>query len=221
MSGAQYLHKPIPGITEDDEAFSLCYYKRGTRTGYAFNTYGDEQAPVSWHKFPEGYVSAWPLREAYQRLWDLYSDSVEDAYVTARMARDLSGRVINTIPRDKICLDPEGHEFKAQTVYIAPYCAEEIPEDTILYNGMKSFRTPKNYYRVSRIRGVDSTESRVPFFGGVEGYKPLSHTCDCHPNIYHMGRFGVWDKNVLLHNVWEDAMEYANAMKWERTNALH
>lgn len=222
MNGAQYLHRAIPGATDPAEAFRVNYIKEGKARQYALNVYGDENAPVSWAKFAEGPQLAYPLHETYNRLWEMYHELIVNAEIQARDVPQFvreARRVISTIPRKVLCQNPE-HNFEAQKVYIAPvFGTPHRPQghgmrNVIIYNGT----TRKPWYRTSSINGHDHTESRYPIFGGVEGYKPLRTNCDCHvaAGVQFLGRFGKWDKQILLHHVYDEAKEIATGIRWSR-----
>jgi hypothetical protein len=36
-----------------------------------------------------------------------------------------------------------------------------------------------------------------------EGKKLISNTCDCHPRIHRVGRWGQWQRGVLNHHPFE------------------
>ncbi len=198
MSGAQYLHQEIPGIT--GEPFTVTFKKLGSRAGYAINTYGSRFAPVSWDLWEEGPRPAWPLPEAYDKLWDLYSGEIESEWVTAEMIPSLykqTDLLVSTVPRRSLCTDPEGHHFHGQRVWISDEAHETCEPNTIIYNGLQKRR----WYRSSLINGIGSTESRIEHDGWIPGVKPLKTNCNCHPHVFFRGRFGAWQKNVLLHHV--------------------
>lgn len=217
MNGAQYLHKGIPGISETGDHFAIKYVKHGTAQCYAKKVYGDWDAPVSWHNFSHGLFDAWSLQPAYNRLWERYAHLIEEYFMSGPALQDYmqdyTGHIISTIPRKALCL--ADHQFDAQQVYITNTAPEEVDYDTIVYNGTKQ----GGWYRASLIRGHGSTEYRAgpdtPF--EPNGYKPTTHDCDCfadEPGLTFLGRFGEWNKRVLMHNVYESARETARGLVW-------
>jgi hypothetical protein len=206
MSGAQYLHEPIPGIT--GKSFNVNFVKLGKRDGYARNTYGNEHAPVSWDKWPAGLTPAWSLPSAYDLLWETYHNEIDDQWVTQDLIPELiaeSSFVISTIPRTHLCSDPDGHGFFGQKVWIKDEAADRVRANQIVYNGLKR----PTWYRSSLINGIGSTESRYEMEDSKPGVKPLGTSCKCHPELFYKGRFGSWSKNVLLHHVYNDVAAMA------------
>jgi len=107
----------------------------------------------------------------------------------------------------KICRDPR-HDFKNQPVWIndeVPY-EVEVRDDMIVYNG----RTDEHWYRASRIAGKEAIETTKPMDGWRYGHKPLSTNCNCQDHLGEkfasVGRFGKWEKGVLSHTAFWDAL---------------
>lgn len=208
LHGAQYLHDDIPGIEVSPTLME--YLKVGTRAGYALKVYGSSTAECSWDTYPEGPQLAWPLRAVYELAWERLSKYIVPTNVSARnigaivAAHDL---VVSTIPKPVTCLLSGKHEFKSQPVWIEgamPFLdnglAQNLEENTIMYNGLSE----DNWYRFSKIMGSLSTEYAVSMPRAMKVLKPLSNTCTCHPGLMYIGRYGKWQKNVLVHNAyWE------------------
>lgn len=233
MNGAQYLHKPIPGVTQKEDALDIWYLKPGNKRNYAINVYGDGDAPVSWTKFTQGKVVGYSLQNVYNRLWDRYLESFRHGYVSNGESNVWeeaaeADMVISTIPRTAWCRQPDKHEFVSQEIMIAMASELDhtVPPNVVMYNGTAD----RGWYRTSRINGIQSTEIALlpkkpckSFPADVEqriGYKPLRHYCTCEPpnaeKFHYLGRFGQWQKHVLLHNVWEDAQELAQSLVWQQ-----
>jgi len=163
MRGAQYLHAPIPHLTNPAKRKTITFVKVGTRKGYAEKVYGKPDAPCSWDLFKEGPKSAWPIVAMYDMLWALYSHKIAHAAFGHRdspLADIVSDYdvVFSTIPARVLCVDPEHHFFNSQhVVFTGGYAAKEPLasfENVVVYNGDLS----KRWYRTSRIFGVEQTE---------------------------------------------------------------
>lgn len=215
IGGAQYIHRAIPFITGTRPDGLVSYVKVGTRDGYAEKVYGDTRAEVSWDLY-DGNVPIWNMRRVYSKLWDLYEASIEPGEASPAMVADLSrkGLVVSSIPLVALCITPERHEFTRQPVFIVQMNtnAGGMPEHVILYDGIPEHQ----HYRYSRIFGVESWEFAMPSASEIEGVvhiqKPISTTCDCHPLVVKVGRYGKWEKSQLAHNAFEDGLEVADGL---------
>jgi hypothetical protein len=224
ISGAQYFHREIPGLTGAPDGF-VTYMKTGTRDGYAKKVYGYESHPVSWDLWEDASVPAWSMHRIYMALWDMYYDgiidyeikSATDIYMLERLGADV---YISSIPAPKFC---EGnHHFIHVPMWITDGIEKDIqvPDNTIIYNGHPGVP----WYRASNLFGHESMEFpikpfRKPGDGAIRGMKPTAHNCDCHPNWMRVGRFGQWKRGVLVHNAFE---EVTHAMQQvQRTNSPH
>jgi hypothetical protein len=223
MRGAQYLHRPIPGLSGD--SFDVTYELWGDVDGYRTKVYGDMGDVLVSPETLVGTAPAWDIREAYDAAWDRYADKIVDVDFatqegTQGFLDDLGfgfDLVVNTIPAPVLCEQPDVHKFFSQKVWVT--------------EGLKSFNDPEFFtpggelrdlvvcsgdpddwwYRQSRIHGWENTEfphdkkPRVSEpFKVHEVEKPLRHTCVCHPEIVSMGRYGKWQKGVLSHESFFD-----------------
>lgn len=213
IGGAQYLHRAIPGITDQDPDGEIKFLKPGNRENYAMRVYGDPQAPTSWDNY-EGVHPIWNMRRAYAKLWAAYESRVVDTKLDFGVVRDLSlthDYVISTVPLKAICRGD--HSFTSQDVYIT----EEdlgLQENEIVMNGMApnddSLDTERtSWYRASKIFGHSSAEYPHPPFHAtcVKVTKPLKSNCVCHGEVYLAGRYGQWEKGVLIHHAYERALK--------------
>ncbi len=202
ISGAQYLHCAIPGITNENPDFQLKFVKLGERSGYAHKVYGSVDAPCSWDEFPDGYVDAWSMATAYGVLWHKWAPRIADVEIEGtdfvRRLVESHEVVVCTIPAPVLCIDPS-HKFESQKVWIAEGERPGVGQNTIVYSG----RMSDWWYRTSLIAGRGSTEAGVPLVGAQMGRKPLDTDCTCMPEVVRAGRFGQWKKGVLVHHVWE------------------
>lgn len=211
ISGAQYVHEAIPGLTAASPDALIRYIKHGTRAGYATKVYGSPDAPCSWDHFESGEVHAWQMEKVYDALWDEWYDEIQDGRVDAgdiAILLDDYDLVISAIPKTQTCI--RDHDFRWKNVWIADY--NSLPYETdnvILYNGDPL----DHWYRASRLFGHDSTESTDPMTGAKRGMKPLSNDCDCWKEITYVGRFGKWEKGVLVHHAYRDAIGACRALQ--------
>lgn len=218
LYGAQYLHKPIPGITEDAGRM-IRYALQGTIDGYRRKVYGATwDGTVSPEDLEETH-RGWDLRAAYDRLWDLHSDMINPGRVDAAWVRQViydEWYVINTIPLQALCY--QQHGFQAREI-IAAGDAPELgikvpyycPADNVMLNGLDE----PAWYRMSSIFGHTTVEwpSEVspPVPTAAKVLKPLRHKCDCWPpdRFIGVGRYGSWRKGVLTHHAYEEVLAWA------------
>lgn len=206
MHGAQYLHRPIPGLSKSDP-FTIDYELTGDVDGYKQKVYGgtDLRGKRVSPQDLLGSHQAWDIREAYDAAWDLYGSSVlplelvgepgEAASLLRWAGADLA---VSTVPAPLLCEAP-GHAFAAETVWAtdAAYGIAPDRDNLVLCSG----ETDHAWYRQSRIQGCENTEypaSKKPPVSKVwEVVKPVGTTCDCNPDIVRLGRYGLWEKGVL------------------------
>lgn len=228
MYGAQYLHRPIPGLTKS-EPVRVRYELRGTAEGYRQRVYGAEGGPdfVSPDRF-SGERDAWDIREAYDTAWDLYGhriqavDGITGADLLNQTGRNLGllaafhdyprTKIISTIPVHHICVGPS-HVINANRIWAmgdAPERGIKVPipvdRNTIVYNGELA---GPSWARVSNIFSYTSAEwpwnngRRPPIEHVTTVTKVVSTTCDCFlPKIWRAGRNGTWNKSILAHDAY-------------------
>lgn len=208
MRGAQYLHRPIPGLS--GEPFEIDYRLEGPVDGYRAKVYGDfSDVQVS----PEtlvGKAQAWDIREAYDNAWVEYAPLIrqwelehKDQLMEIEQDYDL---VISTIPARLLCGEPKEHEFISQAIWSTDFvkrlgvfeekAGEPIPDNIVVCSGYED----DWWYRQSRIHGWENTEFGFEHKPAGRSWlveKPISHTCDCRPEIVRMGRYGAWQKGLL------------------------
>jgi hypothetical protein len=220
LYGAQYLHAPIPGVT--NEAKTVRYTLRGTPEQYRRKVYGDSwDGTTSPEDFMEEH-NAWDLRWAYSDLWYRYAPEIVDctfydiSYEELRKhlwwGRDL---VVSTIPRT--VWDSNNANF--QRTYIWALGDTELPRVdkpyrpepfTVACDGTPG--TP--WYRVSNIYGhctmewpYNGVKSYIPVEGASLVTKPLRYLGNAAPDFLHLGRYGAWQKGVLTSDVFHEAMK--------------
>lgn len=224
LGGAQYLHRHIEGITEEDPELGIRYAKFGDAETYTRKVYGFTEDSSSFDKTPEGWIGAWNLSRAYDRLWGIYKDRIHHEQLHGEKVGQISPSfelVISSVPAPAVCYN-SAHSFNRQGIYLVS--AADVEPNTVLYSG----RMSEPWYRQSNIEGAAWTEystasmnrdwlNAAGFGNGMirKGIKPTGHNCDCHPWLLRVGRFGEWKRGVLTHHAFEktlDALTVARAV---------
>jgi len=206
IGGAQFLHRAIPEITNTDPD-AMCDFRHvGQRENYAKRVYGDPLADVSWGSYAEGLHPIWNMQQAYNQLWERYSELivVEEIYgdtlAKISKAEDL---VFSCIPAPALCRHQ--CKFVKQDVWIQTVDNHfDNLECAIVYNGSMS----GEWYRWSSLFG--HTFFEYPQFrpNAVKVSKPLRTDCPGPThlgNIIGLGRYGAWEKHQLIHHAYEGA----------------
>lgn len=229
MFGAQYLHQPIHGVTE--EATQIDYRLVGTVEGYRRKVYGKAwTGTVSPDEFgPEDKHVGYNLRSVYDTLWrEFFEDVMQmefrhggDVQTLQDSIRKMNPNalIISTIPAPTLCTMQDGHSFRGQQVWAigdAPergiFCPVTFAKpDEVLCNGEPDV----SWYRTANIFGYRTCEwghqRQPPYEGVAKIVKPLSTNCDCLPDVKRMGRFGRWEKGVLSHTAYYDTLDILKA----------
>lgn len=208
MPGAIFLHERIPGLMPTLPDTQIMFSKVGTKQGYARKVYGDENAPCSWDDFPEGLVPAWNLARVYDDLWDMFSEDIVDEKLDGNAVKygtELTGwegwdLVMSTVPLPSICL--KEHDFQSVDIWVRSQVVQDTDTPIIKYNGSPM----DGWYRYSDMFGNVAWEFGHKVGFAEQGKKPLGNNCDCHPGIVRLGRFGKWEKGVLLHHAYQEAV---------------
>ena len=220
LYGAQYLHAPIPGVTDRDDHVTVEYMMRGSVGDYRRKVYGPRwDGTVSPEDLEETH-EAWDIRTTYDRLWDLYHDCIEDVeldpagvhFTSLRQDLDL---IVSSVPLERICAN-ESHVFRAAKIVAAGDAPDigirvssmyHCPPDTVICNGDDS----PSWYRISNIFQHTTVEwpagIRPPIQSASEVLKPTGHNCDCWPDVLKVGRYGSWQKGVLSHEAYNKVAE--------------
>lgn len=220
LYGAQYLHRPIPGLDGADDGHRVEYTLRGTIDEYRQKVYGNTTVEVSPQTLV-GFHDVWDIRRAYADAWSKYGQLVEHIevgpdFVWNLFIGNVHDVIFNTIPLPALC--KEGHQFRATKVWAmgdAPDRGQYTP-----------FRLPFNmqvecngerdtgWYRASRVfdhMTIEWPADRKPPIPGVaEVIKPMYHQCTCwtlYPKFWTAGRYGSWTKGVLSHEAYYKVME--------------
>jgi hypothetical protein len=207
---ATYLHEAIPDLTSAEPDAMITFVKKGTRAGYAKKVYGDPRADCSWDKFEEGEYPAWSLGAAYDDLWSRFESRLIPATIDAPLLREILddfGMVVSSIPPYATCEAGRQHRFPERAIWVRDeFTFHDGRDPIIVYDGQVGGLADR--YRASQIFGQASTEyASDPGLGARKGYKVLPTTCDCHPEVVRVGRFGEWKPGVLTHHafrkVWD------------------
>jgi hypothetical protein len=217
IHGAQYVHGIIQDLPGEIQPFWLRYRHFGTEEGYRLKIYGVNgvaEGDTSWRKFEEKEL-AWPIREVYAYLVGELLNSGQCPVVEQGIREydcevlvDHNDYVLNTAPLNKIA---PGGTYYSEKVLIAPTNELIVPNNEIWYIG-----DGRLAYRASNIGGHVSTE--YPMHAGPnlrprirKQTKEISKPLRCEgvelEGVYRLGRYGKWQKGVLVHHVYEEARQ--------------
>lgn len=219
LFGAQYLHAPIPGVTDREDHVTVEYMLRGHVDDYRRKVYGNNwDGTVSPEDLSDDH-EAWDIRETYDRLWTMFESSILDFAIdpiaVAALDKDREHQlIVNTIPLNELCR--QGHQFRGTEIVAAGDAPElgvnvgqyyHCPPDTVICNGEDS----PTWYRISNIFGHTTVEwpsdINPPLTSCARVTKPTSTNCDCWPHILNVGRYGSWTKGVLSHTAFVKTQE--------------
>lgn len=236
ISGAQFLHKKVPELCDDEPDEVITYRLRGDAATYRQKVYGEGTGPmlpgtVSFEHIEDGQTQpAWNLMKIYDRLWDSWGKGVNDAYIGSdwlEQRRHEFDFVVSSIPLPAICrfenplkdedgnfiMPPAAHNFSSQKIWLIDRSIVPLEDNTILYSGDLS----QSWYRTSNLFGHGGTEWSTigrhgppPVDGLKGGIKPVANTCDCWSDVVRVGRFGEWKKGVLTHHAIRKVYDRAN-----------
>jgi hypothetical protein len=210
LGGAQYLHYSVPYLTPVEPERVITNRLTGTPDQYKYKVYGIDPMKVPTHvsamEITDGeQIGVWDLSKAYNTLWDWFEGSINSATVTPQWLDEHANEfelVISSVPAPALCRRPDIHRFTYQEVWVDPNPALFLPEDTIQYNGDNE----PSWYRASNIGGTaggtewSANGRKPPLPGLVLIKKPITHNCDCFPDVFRVGRYGQWMKGVLTHD---------------------
>jgi hypothetical protein len=226
MRGAQYMHRPIPGLRLAGPV-KLAYMLHGNIDDYKAKVYGDnaDDDLVVSPKLFAGYHEAWSIRQAYGLLWEAYRDIVIDTNITQEVLAYLVNgydTVLSTIPAPLLCYN-KTHQFKQVKVWIDQKWYGDNPrlnlsrygtDHVVICNGKPNdpdHARQTGWYRTSLIYGQSNTEwsvkSSVIPMDAKQVVKPIATDCNCWPTIVRAGRYGQWAKGVLSHESFDMALE--------------
>lgn len=226
LYGAQYLHAPIPYIRSGDPV-TVTYRIMGTPIQYRSKVYGAAyDGTVSPEDLPEEH-QAWDIRKTYARLWARYSELVEATpNINSRwmhMNKHLRP-MISSIPQPQICFHPNLCVFRSITIWAAGEAPDRgrmftksqigvsLADNEVICNGLAA----PQWYRGSRIFGHATLE--WPWPAGPNALapsavpKPISNNCQCWPDVLRVGRYGRWEKGVLVHHAYEETDKWLQSL---------
>lgn len=216
LFGSQYLHKPIPGMT-DSHAAIVEYHLEGTPESYRRKVYGDSwDGTVSPEDLEQDHY-AWDIRSTYDKMYEAYEDTIIDCEVDSSWLRNREWQhgldlVVSTVPR-KIWAQP-GDQFLSSSVWAygdAPELGQFAPfrprNFTVICDGTDDV----GWYRASNIFGyctIEWPENTKPPLNGISLVeKPLSHNSSSANDFVHLGRYGAWQKGILTTDVFDSALK--------------
>lgn len=228
LYGAQYLHRPIPGHTENDGR-QVDYLLRGDPMEYRNKVYGmGWTGSVSPEDMEESHT-AWDIRQTYDSLWEKWEHAITDTDITPYGLKQMivgmePDIVISSIPRQALCEggDRTAHFFNQIEVVAAGDAPElgidigkmyRCPDETIICSG----NDLTAWYRMSRVFGHTTVEwpgsiERVPITSAARVSKPLNTNCDCWEGLMFVGRYGRWEKGVLSDSAYYDVLARIDLM---------
>lgn len=219
LHGCQYLHAPVPDPTfAGGPGRPVAYTLRGTSDGYRLKVYGtnDSRIAVSPDEYGQAEPHmAWDLRLVYDKLWARWEPKMRPMHITPEeVAIALKGpwvKVLSTVPAPVLCHDP-AHQFTAQPIWAMgqregtqdfPFAC---PPFTVVCNGERD----TGWYRIANVFGMTTVEwageRKPPIKGVVRVEKPVATNCTCHveAGLVRLGRFGKWQKGVLVHTAYTE-----------------
>jgi hypothetical protein len=232
LFGAQYLHRPIPGMTSTAPR-RVTVTLWGTHDGYRARVYGAQAAQVpkvSTEDLEESH-DAWDIRTTYDNLWDAYKRNITsmplDGSSMTSLLHDCGFDLLfSTVPAPVLCRTD--HTFLSQDVFaigdapereqwLATERAPDVGEGRLVCNGLPLGAASPDWYRVARVFGHTTIEYPLDVDPGLvvqaaRVRKPITTNCDCWPEAQRLGRYGEWKKGVLVHHAYEEALEACLAL---------
>jgi hypothetical protein len=226
MNGAQYLHRPILGLSPDEaDPFQIQYALRGSIEGYRAKVYGDRDVDVSVESLV-GTHDAWDIRTAYDAGYAKYEHLIRDFHFSLdpsvpQLALPDADLTFSTIPAKLLCQDDacswqsewiwstDSVKGSHRSLYFNEDFDGSIDDNRVLCSG-----DPDDYwYRLSIIQGWENTEwpiDRKPTVPEKAGRlwrveKPIATDCHCAPDVRRLGRYGAWRKGILADSAYYDA----------------
>lgn len=229
LFGSQYLHEPIPGISDEEAFAEVLYQTNGSPVEYRRKVHGDAwDGVVSPEDFEEHHL-AWNIRDAYEKLWQMYGQCVDDfdirpmagltVFEHTSMELNLSefDLIVSTVPR--MLWQTPGDQFissKGWALGDAPEHGVFVPyrtprDNMIICDGTKD----QAYSRLSRVFGYTTVEwphhVKPPLPGVSEVVKPLRFIAGPSENPtqdwLHVGRYGKWQKGILVTDAFTDVLK--------------
>lgn len=207
QQGPLLLQRPIPGISTGHPDGTI--YQRvigGSILDYRDKVYHDINVNINGDILQDHY-HAWDHREAYNLMWLLYHNKIEDRLVQPaemKYMHENADLVVSTANAYTMCLaGAEFHTFTTAQVGITPIASyPDQPDNTIIFNGGSEYP----WVRSSRIFGTEVTEWPIDYTPQNARVinKPISTNCDCFPHVLRTGRFGAWRNEVWVDSAYWD-----------------
>lgn len=182
MRGAQYLHRPIPGLS--GRPFQVTYDLFGPVEGYRQKVYGDTSDVLVSPETLVGVAQAWDIREAYDAAWERYNPLIrswdfKQGHLLFPHEVAMADMVFSTVPARLICerqsdvlgrppmatfADGKGfHSFRSAHVWVTdrikPSGSFQYEDGGPIDNLVLCSGDPDDWwYRASRIHGWENTE---------------------------------------------------------------
>lgn len=218
QNGPVTLQRPIPGIsTGHPDGYVRQLVIGGSILDYRLKLYGDVNVNINGDIMRAGY-DTWRVREAYDKMWGLYSHLISDRKVEPEEVQWLTTTndlVVSSAPAFNLCrhgCDTLGctthpdHEFRSVPIalkFMLSYPGQ--PDNTIIYNAKPGVP----WVRSSSIFGVHVTDYKVEDCPNPDLIirKPLGTDCDCHPSVLRVGRYGKWHNLAWIDSAYTDTRE--------------
>jgi hypothetical protein len=215
MFGAQFLHRPIPGLSEWDPV-PISMQLQGSWEDSTRKVYGPDATPgVTWDQYCQERSHAWDIRAAYHKAWGQWVGSIVPSeplrypsIADISEDRDYS-LVVSSIPAWMLC-NNSAHQFAKQRLWAvgdAPergiFCPIPSAPFTVTINGLPDTRLARvaNLFGYTTAEWVFSENAGEPPIENIKLVEnPLSTTCDCLPKVLRVGRYGAWDRRYLSHD---------------------
>ena len=244
LFGSQYLHEPVPQITHPlDYGVNVTYTTLGSPVEYRRKVHGKAWDGVIHPDDFQPNHKAWDIRQAYEVLWRQYGAEVIDYEIPDvqygapewrrfdRISKDLVLRgydlVVSTVPRTLWQVNGEKFIFsKGWAIGDAPEMGKFCPfttdnDNEIICNGLPD----APWSRLSRVYGYTSIEwpydsPEPPVAGAALVTRPLRYV----PNPssrnptsdwLHVGRYGKWEKGVVVTDAFHTVQAKLQHMKAE------
>lgn len=238
QNGPVTLQHPIPGIsTGHPDGYVRQLVIGGSILDYRLKLYGDVNVNINGDIMRAGY-DTWRVQEAYDKMWELYSDLISDRSVDPTEVQWLettNDLVVSSAPAPNLCYHGCGnagcvrhpnHDFRSVQIalkFTTSY--PDQPDNTIIYNAYRGDTFPSTF--PSRAYGMDSRWVRSSSIFGVRVtdykpedcpnpdliiHKPLGTDCDCHPKVLRVGRYGKWHNLAWIDSAYTDTREAIMSM---------
>lgn len=224
QNGPIFLNTPLPGISTDHpQGFIKQFVVGGSIVDYGIKLYGDVNVAITRDGHLREGIHTWDIQEAYDKMWRMYSEYIEDREVRPDEVDGLVADcdlVVSTAPRNLLCEAPAQHDFIYQPVAMVFHASyPDQPENTVIFNAYPDVP----WIRSARMFGHATTEflpDRAPEEEHRIIRKPLRTNCTCHPRVKRVGRFGTWNNMSWIDTAYLDTrtalMEMIHATEYGR-----